>query len=250
MKFKHSFTSLLFVSAVLIFFASACKKENDDNNTPISPYNGKSTAVFNPAITYGTMTDIEGNIYKTVTIGNQTWMAENLRTTKYNDGTNILNVKDDSEWDELEQGIYCNHNNTENVDTIATYGCLYNWNAVNTGKLAPKGWHVPTDAEWTILTDYLGGTRAAYDKLKETGTTHWKSPNKGATNETGFTALAAGGRNYFGTFYDIGVIGYWWSATEAGDAGAGYRLMRFDYSDVASYNDFKVLGFSVRCVKD
>jgi len=254
MKCNHTFSALLFVSAVLMIFVSNCKKEDDSkegDNNPTNPYNGKSTAVFNPAVIYGSMSDIDGNIYKTVTIGTQTWMAENLRTTKYNDGTNILNVKDDSEWAALESGAYCNYNNTENADTIATYGRLYNFYAVSTGKLAPKGWHVPSDAEWTELTDYLGGAGVAGDNLKETGTTHWTSPNTGATNETGFTALPGAYRLPTGTFYDIGYSGYWWSVTEYDATHAWHRLMDYYFSDVLwDYGGGKEVGFSVRCVRD
>lgn len=231
---------------VFLVFASSCEK--DDNST-----NGKTTAVFNPAVSYGTMTDQDGNVYKTVAIGTQTWMAENLRTTTYNDGTAIQNVTDNDSW-ASSTGAYCNYNNTTVTDTIATYGRLYNWYAVNTGKLAPKGWHVPTDAEWTTLTTYLGGESVSGGKLKETGTTHWISPNTGATNETGFTALPGGFRRSNGTFSDIGGCGSWWSATEYYEAAlAWYREMfctgRGFYRDRIKY-DYMGIGYSVRCVRD
>src|ERR1039457_6330795 len=131
-KIIKNLVLVLFVILVII----ACKKEKSDN-----PTNGKTTAVFNSAVTYGTMTDQDGNVYKTVTIGTQTWMAENLRTTIYNDGTAISNVTGATEWTNLTTGAYCNFNNTTSTDTIATYGRLYDWYAVNTGKLAPTGWH-------------------------------------------------------------------------------------------------------------
>jgi len=146
MRIKLSYALWLISLMVLLFAASACKKENDGNSS-INPYNGKSKAAFNPAITYGTMTDIEGNIYKTVTIGTQTWMAENLRTTKYNDSTNIPYAINNSEWAALLSASYSNYDHTTNAETIATYGRLYNWYAVNTGKLAPKGWHIPSNKE-------------------------------------------------------------------------------------------------------
>src|SRR5690554_4857483 len=199
-------------------------------------------------ITYGSITDIDGNTYKTVTIGTQTWMAENLKVTKYNDGIAIPNVTDNTAWRELATGALCDYANTPS--NSETYGKLYNWHAVNTGKLCPTGWHVPSDAEWTVLTDYLGGESVAGGKLKETGTTHWASPNTGATNETGFTALPGGYRYFNGTFYNVGNYGTWWSATEFNAAGAWFRNVGYDYSDVLRYSNDKEVGFSVRCLRD
>ncbi|HRZ98354.1 MAG TPA: fibrobacter succinogenes major paralogous domain-containing protein, partial [Paludibacter sp.] len=188
----------------------ACSKDNDE---PSNPTNFKTTAIFNPKITYGSMTDQDGNVYKTVTIGTQTWMAENLRTTKYNDGTSIVAINSSNEWSALSTGAYCNCKNTENNGEIATYGRLYNWYAVNTGKLAPKGWHVPTFDELSALITYLGGETEAGGKLKETGNTHWTTPNLGATNEVGFTALPAGLCEPKGTYSQFGAYGTWWCAT-------------------------------------
>ena len=224
-----------------------CKKED---KTPKNPTNGKTTAVFNSGITYGTLTDQDGNDYKTVTIGTQIWMAENLLTTKYNDGTSIANVTGTNEWENLTTDAYCNYNNTTTSDSIATFGRLYNWYAVKTGKLAPKGWHVPTDAEWTTLTTYLGGESVSGGKLKETGTTHWTTPNTGATNETGFTALPDGYRNGLGTYSNIGRSGYWWSSTENSSIAAWSSSMYYNDIDVyrSIYN--KRYGFSVRCIRD
>jgi len=199
-------------------------------------------------ITVDSITDIDGNTYKTVTIGTQTWMAENLKVTKYNDGIAIPNVTDNTAWRELTTGALCDYDNTPS--NSETYGKLYNWHAVNTGKLCPTGWHVPSDAEWTELTDYLGGTSVAGGKLKETGTTHWASPNTGATNETGFTALPGGYRVSSGSFYYIGNYGYWWSATEYGANSAWYRYVYYGNSYVNRYYNNKELGFSVRCLRD
>jgi uncharacterized protein (TIGR02145 family) len=247
-KAKISIFPLL-IMGVFLVFASSCDK--DDNNNPSSnnQTNGKTTAVFNSNVNYGTMTDQDGNVYKTVTIGTQTWMAENLRTIKYNDGTAIPNVTDNHEWENLTTGAYCNYNNTTSVDTIATYGRLYNWYAVNTAKLCPTGWHVPTDAEWTTLTDYLGETSVAGGKLKETGTTHWYSPNKGATNESGFTALPVGIRGYVGFSY-FGSYGYWWSATGYAATNAYYLAMSYSSSNVHRDPFDKMFGFSIRCLRD
>jgi uncharacterized protein (TIGR02145 family) len=143
-----------------------------------------------------------------------------------------------------------------------TYGVLYNWSAAMNGAassttnpsgiqgVCPTGWHLPSDAEWTELTDYLGGTTIAGGKLKETGTTHWASPNTGATNETGFTALPGGYRVNNGTFYDFGYNGNWWSATEYNATNAWYRYMIYFDSNVNRNGNNKELGFSVRCVRD
>jgi uncharacterized protein (TIGR02145 family) len=226
--FKRIFKTSVFIACIAIVFSS-CRKDDD-----------KPTS----------MTDQDGNVYKIVTIGTQTWMAEDLRTTKYNDGTPITNVTGASEWAVLTTGAYCNYNNTTNTDTLATYGRLYNWYAVNTNKLAPKGWHVATDDEWTVLTDSLEGKETAGGKLKETGLTHWCSPNYGATNETGFTALPGGYRDLVGTFYSIGNYGYWWSATESNTGYVWYRGMACNLSSVYRNYNNKVVGFSVRCVKD
>ena len=240
----------LLIMGVCLVFASSCGKDDDNDPSSGNATNSKTTAEFNSSVTYGTLTDQDGNVYKTVAIGTQTWMAENLRTTTYNDGTAIPNVTDDDEWSDLTTGAYCNYNNTTNTDTIATYGRLYNWYAVNTGKLSPTGWHVPTDAEWSTLTDYLGGASVAGGKLKETGTTHWLSPNTGATNETGFTALPGGYRGTSGAFYSVGGNGYWWSATESHATYAWDRNVGCGSSRVYRDLDGKEVGFSVRCLRD
>jgi uncharacterized protein (TIGR02145 family) len=141
------------------------------------------------------ITDADGNYYNIVTIGTQTWMAENLETTKYNDGNNIPNISDNVAWSNLTTPGYCWYNNDDSTYKNL-YGALYNWYTVNRGKLCPIGWHVPTDAEWTTLTTYLGGESVAGGRLKETGTMHWVSPNVGAINETGFTALPGSCRDF------------------------------------------------------
>jgi uncharacterized protein (TIGR02145 family) len=157
--------------------------------------------------------DNDGNNYRTVKIGTQVWMAENLKTTKYRNGDPIPNVTDGPAWWNLPTGAYCNSDNDVNLWT--TYGRLYNWYAVNDSRnIAPAGWHVPTDYEWSKLIAYLGSLPG--DKLREEGTEHWLSPNTDATNETGFTALPGGYRDNTGTFISIGSNGYWWSSTEQG----------------------------------
>jgi len=250
-KRKNNSILPLLIMSLFIVFASSCDKDDDKNPSSNNQTNGKTTAVFNSNVTYGTMTDQDGNVYKTVTIGTQTWMAENLRTTIYNDGTAIPNVTYNEKWIRLTSGAYCNFYNTSSEDTIATYGRLYNWYAVSTGKLAPEGWHVPTDEEWTTLIDYLGGEYYTDGKLKETGTTHWRSPNTGATNESGFTALP-GGQRIGGRFADIEVSGHWWSATKEVASMAWGRGMLYSnmFGLVFRVSNSNELGFSVRCVRD
>jgi len=196
-----------------------------------------------------TMTDRDGNVYTSVTIGTQVWMVENLKTTKYNDGTDIPLVTDDVEWVNLNTPGYCWYDN-DAATYKNPYEALYNWYAVNTGKLCPTGWHVPTDAEWTTLTTYLGGTSVAGGKLKELGTTHWTTPNTGATNETGFTALPGGLREVDGLFFYFGNEGFWWNSPEKSATDAWYHTLYFNYNFVYSLNLDKRYGLSVRCLKN
>ncbi len=190
---------------------------------------------------------ISGQTYKVVRIGNQIWMLKNLKVTKYNDGTDIPNVTDNDQWAKISTGAYCWYRNDKN--NSETYGALYNWFAIETGKLCPTGWHVPSDSEWLELTNFLGGEDVAGGKLKESGTTHWKSPNKGANNESSFTALPGGSRYCDGSFNYIGDHGFWWSSIEDSSTHAWYRFMSFDQGLMRSYYN-KTGGFSIRCIKD
>jgi uncharacterized protein (TIGR02145 family) len=202
----------------------------------------------NPTQPAPELVDIDGNVYHTVTIGTQVWMAENLKTTRFNDGTAIPLVTEDTVWAALTTPGFCWYN--DSVSYGATYGALYNWYAVNTNKLAPTGWHVPTDSEWTVLTTFLGGTTVAGGKLKETGTLHWDSPNTGATDDYGFTALPGGCRTFIGPFYYRGSLSYWWTAT-AHDATSAYdRAFINDNVYVGSYFNPYQYGLSIRCVRD
>lgn len=196
-----------------------------------------------------TVTDIDGNVYNTVTIGTQVWMVENLKTTRYRDGTEIPNVIAATSWNGQTTGAYCWYNNDASYKN--TYGALYNWYAVNTGKLAPAGWHVPTDAEWTTLTTYLGSESIAGGKLKETGTSHWVTPNTGATNSTGFSAQPGGWRyNHDGSFCCMGYHANLWSSTAEDATNGNYRGLYYegDYVNRTYYN--KQSAFSVRCIRN
>lgn len=198
----------------------------------------------------GTVGDTDGNTYKTVKIGTQIWMAENLKTTKFNDGGPINMVSAPAEWSNLSTAAYCVYNNDPN-SFINTYGLLYNWHAVNNGNLCPVGWHVPDDSEWITLINFLGGIDKASGKLKESGTLHWIYPNTGAVNEYGFTALPGGWRFYSdGSYNWINYGGYWWSSTSETTSNAWNINMAYDYEHIGRDDNDKKYGFSVRCIKD
>jgi uncharacterized protein (TIGR02145 family) len=208
----------------------------------------------------GTVTDIDGNVYKTITIGMQLWMAENLKVTHYRNGETIPNVTDNATWAGLGSGAYGEYNYDAN--NVAIYGRLYNWYAVvDSRNIAPAGWHVPTDAEWKQLEMFLGMSQVQADatdwrgtteggKMKETGTTHWLSPNTGATNESGFSGLPGGLRDYDGAYYTIGHYAHFWSSTEDFIFNSWFRCLDYSHSEVNRNSDSKRYGFSVRCVKD
>jgi len=239
--------SFILIALFAIVF-NACKKSDTTPTVP-NPTNGKTTAVFNPNKTYGTMTDQDGNVYKTIVISTQTWMAENLRTTHYRDGSAIPLVSNNTAWTALTTGAYCNYNNTTNTDTIATFGRLYNWIAATDARnIAPVGWHVPNNTELTTLISYLGGVNAG-GKMKEIGMTHWYDSNFGATNESGFTALPAGCHG--NTFNGLGSSGYWWSSTADDGVPFAWNIIVNNVDSNCNYIDYKkTLGSSVRCVKD
>ena len=207
--------------------------------------------------------DIDENKYQAVKIGNQVWMAENLKVTHYRNGDAISKVTDDAEWSDLTTGAYCNYDN--NSTLISTYGLLYNWYAVNDSRgLASDGWHVPTDEEWKELELYLGMSQAELDdvawrssgdvggQLKETGTNHWISPNEGATNASGFKALPGGFRYINGAFHELGYLASLWTSTVDSDStsNAWHRELDYKVTWVARYGFSELAGLSIRCLKD
>ena len=195
-----------------------------------------------------TITDIDGNVYQTVTIGAQVWMAENLKVTHYRNGDSIPNIEQPGEWLAQTAGAYCNYDNDTSMGN--TYGRLYNFAAVaDSRELAPVGWHVATDAEWQTLIDTLGGDVTAGDKLKEAGTAHWSNPNSG-TNESGFCALPGGSRQYEGAFLDLSVYGVFWSSTEHSADFAWLRGLYYATGYIQTGGAYKPYGYSVRCVRD
>ncbi len=177
-------------------------------------------------------------------------MAENLKVTRYSNGDTIPNVTDNTDWANFSTGAYCNYDNDSS--NAAIYGRLYNWFVLDDScNIAPAGWHVPTDEEWQTLVDFLGGVSVAGGKLKETGTSHWDSPNTGATNESGFSALPGGHRfHYDGTFQGVGTQADYWTATQDDSWFAWRRYLSFNGSGISHCKYDKQSGFSVRCVRD
>jgi uncharacterized protein (TIGR02145 family) len=207
------------------------------------PTSGK-TITFN----FTGCTDGDGNNYQVVQIGTQTWMGENLKTTKYNDGTNIPLVTDPVAWLNLTNPGYCWYNN--DISNKPSYGAIYNFYAVSTGKICPSGWHVPLDSEWSVLTDYLGGSTVAGNKLKDSGTDYWQSTSAMTTNESGFTALPGGDRyitsNGGYIFYDLSYSAVFWTGTYNFSRrinSTSSEIFRVAFGNNAS-------GFSIRCLKD
>jgi len=197
----------------------------------------------------GTVKDIDGNVYHTVTIGSQVWMVENLKVTRYRNGDPIPDVTGRVQWSNIKAGAYCNYNN--NDSNAAIYGHLYNWYAVNdTRGIAPQGWHVPDDKELKTLIRYLGGDSIAGGKLKKSVTAHEEGPNALTTGHSGFAAIPGGYRNgYDGLFHLLGQNFFCWSTTEI-DTSVWIRMISFDGVGVyRNYTD-KANGFSVRCIKD
>jgi uncharacterized protein (TIGR02145 family) len=207
----------------------------------------------NPTSGYGpNITDVDGNSYKTVYIGTQQWMGENLKTSKYSDGTTIQNITDNTQWLNNTTGAWCYYNN--DVANNTKYGKLYNWYAVSpttngNKNVCPTGWHVPTDAEWTLLTGYLGGASVAGVKMKDTGSTSWKNPRTEDTNTSLFTGLPGGSRSY-GDYHDVEYYGYWWSSTVYDSSYAWIHLLYSYFVEARRSQCNKHSGISVRCIRD
>lgn len=243
MRRKKQFIHLLLIAGLLFVTVIACVKTNNLGGNVQSA---------------GKLKDADGNVYKTVKIGSQVWMAENLKTTRYNDGTEISNVTGDTQWANLTTGAWCNYDNQES--NAATYGRLYNWYAVNTGKLAPVGWHVPTDEEWTTLENYVAantGTSGSQAKALASAINWASSTVNGVigndltkNNSAGFSALPGGYRYDSGGFNGIASYGDWWSSTEHSASNAWHRYLGYGDSNVYRGLNYKEYGFSVRCVRD
>jgi uncharacterized protein (TIGR02145 family) len=242
MKKNHQFglLSLPSIGAVILFAAvlvfSGCSKDWNPAGQPFET---------------GTVTDADGNTYRTVKIGDQWWMAENLKVTHYRNGDAIPDVTDGADWSILTTGAYCNYN--DDIDNVAACGRLYNWYAaVDNRNIAFPGWHMPSDVEWQTLVNCLGGDSLAGGRLKAAGTTRWQSPNTGATNESGFSALPGGCRFVSGSFIYSGYCAFFWTSTEYDlDAGMA-RGLGYVNSDIARGTNgmSKQEGLSVRLISD
>jgi uncharacterized protein (TIGR02145 family) len=210
--------------------------------------------MHNPDLIYGSMTDQEGNVYKTIVIGTQEWMAENLSTSVYRNGDVIATGLSTSQWTNTVQGAWAYFQNDASKN--CPFGKLYNWYAcVDARELCPTGWHVPTDADWTVLSDYLGGEAIAGGKMKTLGisdsaTGLWSAPNSGATNSSGFSGIPGGYRMLQGPYSNLEFIGYYWSSSDFVTLSAYYRYIIYDDVDLTRATGAKGNGFSVRCVRD
>ena len=226
-------------------------------NSKGTAYGNEQSFTTAAGIETGTVTDIDGNVYKTVKIGNQWWMAENLKVTRYRNGDPVPHIPGNNEWAQIIAGAYCSYNNDASYHN--KYGLLYNWHVVDDNRnIAPEGWHVASDAEWETLATYAGGRNITGGKLKNTDNTFWLSPNTDATNLYGFNALPGGYRRSDGAFgYEIhygipGTGGHWWSSTIVGPGSpdAWGEFMYFDKATMPNYGHIQGAGFSIRCVMD
>ncbi len=232
---------------MFLILINGCKK--DDNND-------------NNSVPSGKVKDIDGNIYNAVTIGTQIWMAENLKVTKYKDGSNIdYPGTDNTAWENNTSGAYAWYNN--DINNKQTYGALYNWYTINTGKLCPDGWHVPTDNEWKILEGTVDSQYGIDDSIWNEimfrgfdaginlkSTTGWNSDGNG-TDKYGFSAFPGGGRDFDGSYFSIGKNGYWWTATESSTYYGWYRAIGYNNNAVGrDYLSGKDGGKSIRCLKN
>jgi len=254
---SKTFTFSFLALALSLSLVTCCKDDSP-------PRKGKTTAIFNPDKEYGTVTDIDGNEYKTITIGSQTWMAENLRVTHYRNGDPILHVKGDKDvtlWGKQTQGAFCYYRNTAKPDSIATYGYLYNgYCFLDPRGLAPEGWHIPTSEEWYTLVQFVDGgdgvlneysSSIAGGRMKETGILHWGFPNRFADNSSGFTAISGGWREtYLGQFRFKGYGAEYWTTTEYSPRFFNTWGMGTDFASIGRGGLQVTDGISVRCIKD
>ena len=218
--------------------------------TGITQHTCGADSVHNPNLTYGSITDQDGNVYKTILIGTQEWMAENLKASHYRNGDLIPVVSNNTAWIGLTTGATCFFNNDSSTN-YCPYGKLYNWYAVeDLRNVCPTGWHVPTEAEYTLLTNYLAGASVAGGMMKSTGTQYWQGTNLDATNESGFSGLPGGYRFTAGTFYNIGYNAHWWSSSlSSSTSPLGASLLSGDGNVIMGGAD-KRGGYSVRCLRD
>ncbi|MBN2819765.1 MAG: fibrobacter succinogenes major paralogous domain-containing protein [Bacteroidales bacterium] len=239
----------IYFKSFFFFLVFLCSCDDDSNEKKIVP-----EIMFNASLSYDSLSDIDGNYYKTIQIGTQTWMAENLQTTKYNDGTPIVLITNNDEWTETHIGAYCWYDNDENIYKDV-YGALYNFYTVESKKLCPVGWHVPTMIEWDTLLNHLENSEIS-TTLREEGGLHWNNSSiYSGTNESGFTALPSGYRKGIGEndFESMGKHAAWWvdSTFSEDDSFAwSFQLNYYPNYPYPWIADIKKNGYSVRCIKD
>ncbi len=227
----------LFFALILIVLFTGCSSDNTGSGPD--------------ATLEQTVQDIDGNTYRVVKIGGQTWMAENLKVTRYRNGDPIQYAPERVDWTGLKEGAYCMYKCDQS--RVELFGHLYNWYAVSDPRnIAPAGWHVPTEGDWNELIEFLGGPAVAGGKLKASGNELWTAPNLGATDEHGFCAMGCGFRHHTGGFFDHTRACYMWSADERNSYSAWFRYLCCDSASVKKYvySSSKGNGYSVRCVKD
>ncbi len=238
---------ILLIVAMLTTVIYSCSDDNSPGGSSNNNGGGANTGGCAGGPT--TVTDIDGNVYNVVSIGNQCWMKENLKTTRYKNGNPIPSGLSDAQWQANTSGAYSVYKDSAQNDSV--YGKLYNWYAVaDTNGLCPIGWHMPNIAEWDTLINYLGGVSIAGGAMKETGLTNWSTPNIGATDSSRFTGLPGGFRDNNGDYLLLGNLGQWWSSLQFSTFGSCSRYLYFNSNDISQDFNNKNYGFSVRCVRD
>lgn len=235
------------ILVILSTYISSCRRKNADE---------LNSQQLNTALNYGEVFDIDGNKYATIKIGQQTWMAENLRTSRYSNGDTIPNCTESYKWRSLTSGAWAHFNNNSSFNLL--HGKLYNWYVVNDQRnICPTGWHVPSDEEWSILLNYLGGANTAGHKLKSRLNGAWAKEYQGQigagnepTNESGFSAIASGIRKDDGQFILMTYRASFWSTTQYNSTDAIHREIFWNGDGIGTYNDKKTYGYSFRCIKD
>jgi len=244
---RNSFHHWLFLSifpGLLFFVPSGCKSYKREKSATTN-----STASPSRESRQDQVRDVDGNVYRAVSIGKQVWLGENLRVKHFQNGEPIPNIMPKPQWRSLKSAALC-HLDNDSSNTVIS-GCLYNWYAAEDKRnICPKGWHVPSDEEWFQLTGFLGGEVVAGGKLKEQGTVHWSAPNTGATNETGFSALPVGYRSNTGSYYWLDTYSFYWTSTSYSESFAFCRFLQNDSEELNRIENSNTFGFSVRCIKN
>lgn len=250
MSYLNQLSKIIFLIFILF---SGCRKERliTENQHQYLPKNRHqpNDQIEEQNLPPISIRDIDGNVYHTVRIGKQTWMMENLKVSRYNDGTPIKNYTDLQKWSNASSGAYCWYDNDLNHKNL---GALYNWHAISSGKLAPEGWRIPSLKDWEELTAFIGGKDLAGGALKEKGYQYWFFPNTAATDDHGFSALAAGGIGIAAGFQHLYKSAFFWTSSthEWNPENVHYVHMSYNHGGALFSNGSKQSGFSVRCIKN